>query len=406
MDTQLLPQLWRRATWILGTIFAVVAVGFSHFALSVVGLEATGFSDVTKGFLFLGIALIGVALAVSLCWRRSRPVRVLVLNLMVVALLPLSPLGILAALPWVIASQTKRTAVYSSVAAGAVTGLSLVKDARAKPELSLFTFFSSEPHPAAMPWWGYLLVWAGLMFIAVSVGLIRRFLNTATVAHEQVVEQQVVTASLRGELSRKEERELIAREMHDTVAHQLSLISMQAGVLEVTTSDPTVPDSARIMRESVHTALEEMRAMISSLRDSQSEGYTGVSPNFESIETLLAQAREAGARVNADLQYSQDLQPSQRLTNAVYRIVQESLTNAIKYGTQEPIWLRVYAGPSIGVFIDVINEIAIQPGTHTLGTNAGLSGMQERATLLDGTMTYAQVDTHWRVTVQLPWSTL
>ena len=149
-------------------------------------------------------------------------------------------------------------------------------------------------------------------------------------------------------LFRSDERELIAREMHDTVAHNLSVMSLQASALEVTTDDPDVADAARTMRSSAHRALDEMRALITSLREG-SEQYTGSAPALGDLAALLDDARSSGVDLAATVFVSDADSAPPALTRAVYRVVQEALTNVMKHAPGARADVDVRARPGDGV---------------------------------------------------------
>lgn len=405
MDPTKFTGAWRGTVWILGSIIAAFNVSLVGAVFVVFAMDM---SNSSAGAALVGfwMMLIAIGVGAAMFWRRSQPVRVLILVSAVAAIFPLSSLGSLIVLPWVLEKSSRRTALIAAGAVGALTAWMLVLDSWRPLDRKLFTSHATAPEVSApLTWWGYALAWFILMTVAVSVGLVRRFRATAALEMQKAQVQYQRATSLRGELSRKEERELIAREMHDTVAHQLSLISLQAGVLEVTTSDPNVPESAKLMRENVHRALDEMRVLIGSLRDSEGGGYTGVAPDFGSLSQLIEEAGTAGALIVSDLRIDQPEIASSRLTSAVYRIVQEALTNAIKYGNANPISVSVYGSTIHGVNIEVINEVDPMAAQQVRGGHAGLPGMQERATMLGGSLSYQNLGRHWRVIAHLPWST-
>lgn len=400
-----LRNVGRATLWVVGSTIAALSVAIvgATFVVFSLGTEEQSAGIAILGIVFIGI---GIGAGTAMFWRRAHPMRVLVLVSALAAVFPISSLGSLIALPWVLADSTRRAAQFSTVAVGAVTAWMLVLDSARPLHDKLFTSHATAPElSTSLTWWGYVLVWVLFMTISVSVGLVRRFRAAAAQETEKARAQYQKATSLRGELNRKEERELIAREMHDTVAHQLSLISLQAGVLEVTTSDPNVPESARLMRENVHRALDEMRVLIGSLRDSESGGYTGAAPDFDSLTELIAEAGNAGASIVSELRISEPDKASSRLTSAVYRIVQEALTNAIKYGNGTPISVCVLGSNEHGVNIEVINEVVNASPRADQGGQAGLPGMQERAAMLGGSLTYQNLGKHWRVIAHLPWST-
>lgn len=403
MTTDDLIKTWHQARWIGGSAVAAVVVAFMG---AVFAVYATDYAYVSVAYgLWGGVGvLFSLGAGITIFWRRSLPAQILAVNLFLAVVLPISPLGPLICLPWVIAKAPKRVALFWSAGVALVTGLTLFLDWSRPLERSVFTSGNAQDGFLSLVWWGYLLLWLALVALSVGAGLIRKFKESAQQASQNADQQHLVAATLRTELSRKEERELIAREMHDTVAHQLSLISMQAGVLEVTTSDPDVPDSARQMRKSVHRALDEMRSLITSLRDSESGGYTGSTPGFADLDALIAEARLAGAQVEFERSIDSAGIPAPRLTTGVYRIVQESLTNAIKYGSDDPIFVRIFGTQTMGISIEVVNTVDHGPKSHTSGARAGLPGMQERAAMLGGTFEYQSIGPFWRITAKLPWS--
>lgn len=403
MTTDDLINAWHRTRWIGGSAVAAIAVIF--FGSGFAAVATTG-EDVSTAYSFWGGigVFFSVGAGITMFWRRSLPGEILGLNVFLATVLPVSPLGPLICLPWVIAKVTKQVAIFWSTVVALVTALTLYLDWNRPLDRRVLTSGNPEEGLDGITWWGYLLIWLVLVVLSFSAGLARKLREITKKASQSADQQHQVTSSLRTELSRKEERELIAREMHDTVAHQLSLISMQAGVLEVTTSDPAVPDSARQMRKSVHRALDEMRSLITSLRDSESGGYTGRAPGFGDLEALVAEAREAGAQVVFELAIDSEVNPAPRLAAGVYRIVQESLTNAIKYGTDDPIFVRIFGTQTVGIMIEVVNNVDQSPTTQHGGARAGLPGMQERAAMLGGTFEYQNIGPFWRVTAKLPWS--
>lgn len=403
MQEQTARAKWLRIGSVLGSVgaFAVVFLWGAFMAMFSNAAMYPGVPQETFDGL---VTLLALVLGISMFWRQRFPVWIFYVSVATTVFWHISSIGLLIALTWVLARTRTRTAVVAGVVAGVVTALEMRMDLRRPPE---FTFYSvTDPVTGGietLPWWGYAFIWATTFGIAVAVGLARRSRSQARHAVAAAAKAQAVTGLLRGELSRQQEREIIAREMHDTVAHQLSLIALQAGVLEVTSSDPNVPDSARLMRGSVHKALDEMRVLISSLKDSDAGGYTGITPDFADLEGLIEEATAAGVEVNANLMIAAEGTPSTRLTSAVFRIVQECLTNAIRYGTKHPIVVLIAASPSAGVFVDVINQVAPDtvPGQ---GSRSGLPGMTERAQSIGGELSVVEHNGFWRVIAQLPWS--
>ncbi|WP_305785492.1 sensor histidine kinase [Symbioplanes lichenis] len=181
-----------------------------------------------------------------------------------------------------------------------------------------------------------------------------------------------------------QERLRIARELHDVVAHHIAVINMQAGgatrVLE------RRPDQARTalayIGKACDTVLKELASVVGVLRQSDDpDAATEPTPGLVRLPQLLDDVRAAGLRVD----YAASGTPRELpavVDLAAYRIVQEGLTNAHKYGTGHAA-LVVGWTPSV-LSVDVRNEIA--PGRPS-GAGNGLVGMRERAAAADGTLT-------------------
>lgn len=203
--------------------------------------------------------------------------------------------------------------------------------------------------------------------------------------------------------ARELERERIAMELHDTVAHQLSLAALQASALEVASETMDVPQSAQAVRGSINKALDEMRALIWALRDSEAGGYTGVPPTLEDLERLISDASASGAPIRSEIRIEQGETAHLTLTNAMYRITQEALTNAIRYGVKSSIFIRILGAPGLGVTIDVMNEIADNSEIDAHGSLNGLGGMQARAEALGGSVDTSTLGNVWLFQAKLPW---
>ncbi|KQV63334.1 hypothetical protein ASC64_17200 [Nocardioides sp. Root122] len=185
------------------------------------------------------------------------------------------------------------------------------------------------------------------------------------------------------ELAARDERSRIAREMHDVVAHGLSVIVVQAdGARYAAAKDPDVAvDTLATISTTGREALTEMRRLLGLLRD----GDTGVAPQpgLDDVRHLVDEARAAGARVVADLpQAPTDVADGVGL--AAYRIVQEALTNVRKHaGPAATASVRVSVGRAVEVEVRDDGRGAAAPSD---GHGLGLVGMRERAAVHGGTL--------------------
>lgn len=190
-----------------------------------------------------------------------------------------------------------------------------------------------------------------------------------------------------------DERLRIARELHDVVAHHIAVISVHAGAAEYTLKEQPekVWPVLGHIREAADTVLEEIKSVISVLRDPGELDSTEPAPGLERLPDLLAGLRTMGFAVR-----HQEHGPVRRLPAltdlAAYRIVQEALTNAHKYGDGSAL-LDVTYEPS-SVTIQITNKIA-QPRKQASGSGYGLVGMRERAAAAGGTVTAEMVPGGW-----------
>ncbi|MGW3363858.1 sensor histidine kinase [Streptosporangium canum] len=162
-----------------------------------------------------------------------------------------------------------------------------------------------------------------------------------------------VEAHLRAEQAQLHARERIAREIHDVLGHRLSLLSVHAGALEYHPDAPAedVARAAKVIRESAHQALQDLREVIGVLRAPVGELPQ---PTLADIRQLVAESGRAGMRV--DLSEELTGAVPDRVGRTAYRIVQEALTNARKHAPGTEVRVRVAGAPGRGVTVEVCND--------------------------------------------------
>ena len=180
-----------------------------------------------------------------------------------------------------------------------------------------------------------------------------------------------------------EERLRIARDLHDSVGHQIAVVSMHLGSAEVHVSGD--PDAARAdlgaARVAVQTVLLETQQILQVLRVGSGDDPLAPTPSHERIPELVATFRAAGLTIEADLpRLSPDLPPE--ISAATFRITQEALTNAQRYGTGA-VSLRIQVIDQ-AVVIEVVNVRAPAHERSSPGGGNGLVGMRERAVFAGG----------------------
>ncbi|TCC48675.1 sensor histidine kinase [Kribbella capetownensis] len=203
------------------------------------------------------------------------------------------------------------------------------------------------------------------------------------------------------------ERTQMAREMHDVLAHRLSLLATYAGALEYRpdSSPEKLAKAAGVIRTGVHQALDELREVISVLRDTEIDELPGgrPQPTFGDLPALVAESREAGTTVSYDDHVADATTLPPATGRTAYRVVQEGLTNARKHAAGHPVWLSVAGGPGDGLRIELINPAS--NGTPlTPGSGTGLVGLTERVHLAGGTLDHGKAPGGgFRLEASLPW---
>jgi signal transduction histidine kinase len=214
---------------------------------------------------------------------------------------------------------------------------------------------------------------------------------------------------LRVEQIRYAERTRIAREMHDVLAHRISLLSMNAGALEFRPEAPPeeIASAAAVIRASAHQALEDLHEMIGLLRDkADGDPPQPPQPTLASLPGLLEEARAAGMRLRADVRVADLTGVPDPVGRHALRIVQEALTNARKHAPSATVDLHVDGAPGKGLTIEVHNPAPVlAAGANEIpGSGTGLVGLAERATLCGGRLEHGR-DEHgdFRLRAWLPW---
>jgi signal transduction histidine kinase len=226
-------------------------------------------------------------------------------------------------------------------------------------------------------------LFAGLYSAApTALGIARR---TSTELRAEMLrrsELQQQRARMAAEHALERERAVLAREMHDVVSNQVSLIAVQAGALQVASPDSIARDVAGTIRALSVTTLDELRAMIEVLR---AAGGVDRGPMPQpTLTDLPALIDQSGIIVHQHLQVRTAL-PS-AVQRAIYRLVQEGITNARKHAPGAAVHLRITTTPA-QVLVDLTADPPTAPPLDLPSAHHGLIGLRERAELLGGTLT-------------------
>jgi signal transduction histidine kinase len=208
-----------------------------------------------------------------------------------------------------------------------------------------------------------------------------------------------------GERALLEERQRIARELHDVVAHHMSVIAIQAEAAPYKTADPPpeLVESFGEIRASALAGLAELRRVLGVLRTG--EPGTAPQPGLAELDTLLDSARSGGVSVAVtcsgnpvDLPEGVDL--------SAYRIVQEALSNAMRHAPGSRVQVQVTYRPdglALEIRNDAVASVLVASGAREAGGGHGLVGMRERATMLGGSLDAGPTaDGGFRVAAVLP----
>ncbi|MBF5082159.1 sensor histidine kinase [Quadrisphaera sp. INWT6] len=320
--------------------------------------------------------------------------------------------------------------------------------------------------PVPQPPWSSLnglitVVFAGVMLALVAcAGLYRGARRQLLISAQERAARAETDQQRSADLARQRERALIAREMHDVLAHRLSVLALHAGALEyrADVAGGEVAQAAGVVRRSAHEALQDLRQVLGVLREDNGSplepapvpapaagprtahdrmaedrvvggGQEGLRPlpEVSQVDDLVQEARTTGAQVG--LQVDGDLRAvPTAVSRAGYRVVQEGLTNARKHAAGAPVWVdlavteheliiqvRNAARPAVPVRAqaapgradNIISRRLLAPAAEAEldlpGSGTGLLGVDERAVLLGGRAEHgATPDGGYRLQVDLP----
>lgn len=274
--------------------------------------------------------------------------------------------------------------------------------------VAMAQFWSVTAAPAGDdPAWVTLT--ANLTFVAATlvfgmyVGSRRELLWTLRERAERAEAEQ----SLRIDQARTNERQRIAREMHDVLGHRISLVGMHAGALAYREDldRQQVAESARVIGDNARLAMSELRSVLGVLRADAEAASDRPSPTLDGLPALVEEAVATGMRVDLheDVVRAEDLPDATGRT--VYRIVQEGLTNVRKHATDARTTVQVAGSPDLGLVVRVENPLPPGVRRSTAGAGFGIVGLSERAELAGGSLRSRVEDGRFVLEVTLPWAT-
>jgi signal transduction histidine kinase len=205
--------------------------------------------------------------------------------------------------------------------------------------------------------------------------------------------------------ARAAERAAIANEMHDVLAHRLSLLATYAGALEYRPDHPPekLSAAAGVIRAGVHQALDELRDVITLLHEDSAETDRPV-PALDDLPGLVAESRAIGTPIEVRDTRTEPTELAAATGRTAYRVLQEALTNARKHAPGQPVRIELDGAPGNRLVIDVCNPLARASAPATIpGAGRGLVGLTERVRLAGGRLDHHATSTEFRLSAWLPW---
>jgi len=332
------------------------------------------------------LALFGLVGSLALWWRRRWPVEVTLIGIGL-AIVGANPVTMAVGLFTTAIRRRDRVLLALAVATAVAITLPDAVD---------------HGGVAASTVLGAVLIAGFIVAAGAYIGARRDLLATL----RERAERAEAERELRAAQARVAERSRIAREMHDVLAHKVSLIALHAGALEVNSSLTRggVEEAAALIRATARQALEELRDVLGMLRDESMLDSGDLRPTSRAadIERLVDSSRAAG--VQAELVNEvRDLPDATART--VYRVVQEALTNVHKHARGAATMVTIRGDAERGVTVSIVNRRPVGADTLLPGSGAGLLGLRERMRLVGGRLTSgARPDGGWEVVAWLPWS--
>lgn len=269
-------------------------------------------------------------------------------------------------------------------------------------------FYWLRPDPD-LPYLVVVVLASLLTLLVACLGMFVRTKRQLVLTLRDRARRAETEAGLRAERAQRLAREAIAREMHDVLAHRLTLLSVHAGALEFRPDAPReeIARAAGVIRESSHEALQDLREIIGVLRAADGDEAGGrPQPTLAALAALVTESRQAGMKITLDNHVDDPTAVPASVGRTAYRIAQEGLTNARKHAPGAEVTVRVTGAPGDGLDITVHNPAPEAEAPPVPGSGQGLIGLTERATLAGGRLEHRVTGTGgFEVRAWLPWPT-
>ena len=274
--------------------------------------------------------------------------------------------------------------------------------------VAMLVYYAVRPDPG-MSYWVVVPLGVVVTAAVVAWGMFVRARRQLVLSLHDRARRAEAEQRLRVEQARQLERTRIAREMHDVLAHRVSLLSMYAGALEFRPDAPAeeLARGAGVIRASAHQVLQDLREVIGVLRHSPGgAGDARPQPTLADLPALVEESRRAGVRVRADCRLTDPGSVPTTIGRNAYRILQEGLTNARKHAPGAAVDVVVDGAAGSGLTLEVRNRPALRGAAPSTipGAGMGLLGLRERATLVGGRLEHGRTpEGGFRLGAWLPW---
>jgi signal transduction histidine kinase len=397
----------RRGTSRAGSIG--IAVGCSLLAMSAGGIH--GGDGATDPVPIQVLAMVGafamIGVSVLLVWRHRHPVVVSAAAIVGTLVFPTTPVPALVAVAALAFARAGWVRWAGIAATWLATSVACLWDVAAPTSY----IADLAGGPAAGSAERVTLLWVVPLVAAVAVapfaayGIGRRVRAERDAARRGTAAAERNAAVLHREVSLERERQAIARDLHDTLAARLSSISLHAGALElqVADGDQRTVAAARAVRESAQNSLDDLRNVVRVLRD-PSGAHPGPAGLGE-LGGLVDAALRDGADVRSQIMVDDPVSLDPEVAHTVYRIVQESISNARRHAPGAALFVDVRGGPETGVSVRAYNWLVPEATPTSVGSGLGVTGMSERVALVGGAFHAAPTpEGTYAVVAWMPWT--
>src|SRR5262245_3275338 len=376
--------------WIVDSVLFALAVMFGVFSLGASVSEHHAFGHDPVGVIV--DVLLGLSACLLLWFRRTHPIGVGAFAMVASAFSAFASGAAPIALFNVALRSSRRGLI-------AVTGLALAS-----------IVIAAAVYPGSTPFWQQVIFGVLIVTVVIGWGLFSRVRRELVLSLRERADRVEAEQRLELEAAREAERRRIAREMHDVLAHRLSLLSVHAGALEFRpdASSEEIAAAAEVIRENAQVALEELRDVIGVLRENGDEAFPEPpQPTLVQIRSLVEESRSAGLDVNLQDDLSEPAQVPAAVGRTAYRIVQEGLTNARKHAPGGAVELTLSAEENVLTVAMVSRQPSRRPKASIAqaGAGKGLVGLSERVALAGGELEHGlDARGNFVLAARLPWT--